>query len=50
MLNPAISFLTQDAVVDTSFYKTLVITGQSNTATAGIHKDIELKTDRKSVV
>ncbi len=44
MQNPRVSFLTKDAVVDTSYYKTLVIVGQSNTATAGLYKDIELKT------
>lgn len=44
MLNPKVNYLTRDAVVDTSFSQTIVITGQSNTATAGLYKDIELKT------
>jgi len=44
MLNPKANYLTRDAVVDTSFFQTIVITGQSNTATAGLYKDIEQKT------
>lgn len=38
---PPISFKTQDAVVDVSTTKTLLLVGQSNTATAGLYKGLE---------
>lgn len=41
-LNPNISWKNIDSAVDTSFYKTVCIVGQSNIATAGIYKDQEL--------
>ena len=43
-LNPAVSFITKDAVVDTSFFKTMLVVGQSNVAEEGLYKDIELNT------
>ena len=46
-INPKVSFITEDAVQDTSFYKTLVIVGQSNTAGEGLYKDIELKSEKE---
>ena len=43
-LNPETSFITKDAVLDTTFTKTMLIVGQSNVATEGLYKDIQLKT------
>lgn len=40
-LNPKVSSQNFNALQDTSFYRTVVIVGQSNTATAGLYKDIE---------
>lgn len=40
-LNPGVSYQDFNALQDTSFYRTVVIVGQSNTATAGLYKDIE---------
>lgn len=40
-LNPGVSYQNYDALQDTSFARTVVIVGQSNTATAGLYKDIE---------
>ena len=42
-LDPSISWK-QYAVVDQTFYKTILLVGQSNVATAGIYKDLHLKT------
>lgn len=44
MLDPKISAPIEDASVDTSYYQTVVLVGQSNTATAGLYKDLELLT------
>jgi len=44
MLDPIISAPIEDASVDTSYVQTIVLTGQSNTATEGLHKDLELLT------
>ena len=40
-LNPRVSFQNLDGLSNTSFFRTVVIVGQSNTATAGLYKDIE---------
>ena len=40
-LNPRVSYQNIDSLQDTSFMRTVVIVGQSNTATAGLYKDIE---------
>lgn len=45
-LDPKVSFQTIDAVFDSTFKKTLVIVGQSNDATAGIYKDVELYSEK----
>ena len=44
MLDPNISAPIQDASVDTTSARTLVLVGQSNTATAGLYKDLEYST------
>lgn len=44
MPNLDISSPIQDASVDTSYFQTLVLTGQSNTAAAGLYQDLELLT------
>jgi len=44
MLDPKLSAPIVDASVDTSYIQTVVLTGQSNTATAGLYKDLELLT------
>lgn len=43
MLNPDVSFLTEDASSDSSFSKTSVIVGQANSSSEGLFKDLELK-------
>ena len=40
-VNPKVSFQNIDALQDTSFFRKIVIVGQSNTATEGLYKDIE---------
>lgn len=40
-LNPRVSYQNIDALQNTAFMRTVVIVGQSNTATAGLYKDIE---------
>lgn len=42
--NPKISFTGVPANVASPLYKTILLVGQSNTATAGIYKDLELDT------
>jgi hypothetical protein len=44
MAQPPISAPIVDSSIDTSYYQTMVVVGQSNTATAGLYKDIELMT------
>lgn len=44
MLNPDASFLTEDASTESSFSKTALVVGQSNSAAQGIHKNLQLKT------
>lgn len=44
-LNPSISWRNIDSAVDTSFYKTVLVVGQSNTASEGIYKNLELLTE-----
>lgn len=44
MLDPIISAPIEDASVDTSVTQTLLVTGQSNDATAGLYKDLEFLT------
>lgn len=44
MLDPNISAPIEDASVDTSVTQTLLITGQSNDATAGLYKNLEFLT------
>jgi hypothetical protein len=46
-LNPEVSFTSQDAAVDSSFTKTMVIVGQTKTTTVGLIKDIELKSQKE---
>lgn len=41
MLNPKVSFLTKEASGNSKFIQTLLIVGQSNSAVAGLHKDLE---------
>ena len=41
-INPTISYLQKNPDVLSPFVRTMVITGQSNTATAGLYKDIDL--------
>lgn len=43
---PKQSFQSISGVIDTSFYQTIVLVGNSNVATAGIHKDLELLTEQ----
>jgi len=40
-LNPKVSYQNINGLQDTSFTRTIVIVGQSNTATAGLYQDIE---------
>lgn len=44
MPNIDISAPIQDDSIDTSYFQTVLLTGQSNTASAGLHKDLELLT------
>lgn len=41
MLNPKVSFLTKEASGKSKFFQTLLLVGQSNSATAGLYKDLE---------
>lgn len=41
MQNPRTSFITKDASGNSNFTQTLVVVGQSNSATAGLFKDLE---------
>ncbi|MFT6842665.1 MAG: phage tail sheath gpL-like, partial [Psychroserpens sp.] len=45
--NPKVSYTTQDAVVDSTFSKTMLIVGQSNVAIDGLYKDIQRKTTKE---
>lgn len=45
-IKPNVSYNTVDAVTDTTFVKTMIVVGQSNDATAGLYKDIELYNDK----
>jgi len=47
VLNPAQSFTVKDAFASSTFFRTMLIVGQSNTATEGLYKDIELKTAKE---
>lgn len=41
IFDPKVSAPVESAAIDTSSYQTLVVVGQSNTATAGLYKDLE---------
>lgn len=44
MQNPYVSFQTRDAVLDTSFFSTVLLVGQSNVAPQGLYQGLELQT------
>ena len=43
-LDPAVSFITEDASIDSTAFKTVVVVGQSNSAAEGLYKNLEFKT------
>jgi hypothetical protein len=47
MFDPVISATIEDASVDSSITQTLVVVGQSNTATAGLYKELEFLTHKQ---
>lgn len=45
-IKPNVSYNTVDAVTDTTFVKTMIVVGQSNDATEGLYKDLEVYSDK----